>query len=186
MSGAPDPKTTCPESAESARAQRTRNAFLSAFVSLVLDRPYDRIHIADIIDAADLGRSTFYDHFRNKDDLLIKSMSGPLAALASALDDPPDLERISFILDHFMENRRVARVLLEGAAAPLIVRALADRIEPLLTQRSADAPPAALTAHLTAESQIALVKGWLRQPDECAAEDLAATIVRSTAAITNT
>ena len=53
------------------RIERTREALEGAFIRLILEgRRYDRITIAGLIARAGVGRSTFYEHYRNKDELL--------------------------------------------------------------------------------------------------------------------
>ena len=52
------------------RSRRTRQALHQALIRLIVERGYDEITVADIADAADTGRSTFYAHFTDKDDLL--------------------------------------------------------------------------------------------------------------------
>lgn len=52
------------------RAARTRKALHGALMSLILRKGYEAITIQDIIDAADVGRSTFYGHYTSKEDLL--------------------------------------------------------------------------------------------------------------------
>lgn len=52
------------------RIQKTRKALRDALHSLVLDRGYDDLSVQDITDKANLGRATFYLHFREKDELL--------------------------------------------------------------------------------------------------------------------
>lgn len=59
------------------RVRRTRGALTGAFARLVHGRRYGEIRVQDILEQADVGRSTFYDHYRGKDDLLLDSM-GPL------------------------------------------------------------------------------------------------------------
>ncbi|MBR1396882.1 MAG: TetR/AcrR family transcriptional regulator [Selenomonadaceae bacterium] len=59
------------------RQKKTREAIFQAFTSLIIKRQYNKITIQDIIDKADIGRSTFYSHFETKDDL-IKSMCDEL------------------------------------------------------------------------------------------------------------
>jgi AcrR family transcriptional regulator len=66
------------------RTARSRRAITSAFVALVLERRYDAIRVGDIVEKADVGRSTFYEHFRSKDDLLRQSMEGLLARIAGS------------------------------------------------------------------------------------------------------
>lgn len=55
------------------RVRRTRKLLHSAFLELVIEKGYDKITIQDILDRADVGRSTFYVHFRDKEALLTAS-----------------------------------------------------------------------------------------------------------------
>ena len=52
------------------RQRKTRQAIYDAFESLMEEEHYSQITVAQIIERADIGRSTFYDHFETKDDLL--------------------------------------------------------------------------------------------------------------------
>lgn len=52
------------------RARRTRRALSQALLSLIVERGYDAVSVQDIIDRADIGRSTFYAHYAGKEELL--------------------------------------------------------------------------------------------------------------------
>jgi AcrR family transcriptional regulator len=52
------------------RQKRTRDSLYSAFGKLLSQEPYSAITVKEIIDLANVGRSTFYAHFETKDDLL--------------------------------------------------------------------------------------------------------------------
>ncbi|CCV07887.1 putative Transcriptional regulator, TetR family [Mesorhizobium metallidurans STM 2683] len=52
------------------RAARTRKALHHALLSLMLRKSYEAVSVQDIIDEADVGRSTFYAHYTGKEDLL--------------------------------------------------------------------------------------------------------------------
>ena len=52
------------------RQRKTRNAIFEAFTRLLSQRNYERITVGEIIEAADVGRATFYAHFETKEYLL--------------------------------------------------------------------------------------------------------------------
>ncbi len=52
------------------RVRRTRGMLQEALLHLIVEKGYDDITVQDIIDRADVGRSTFYFHFMDKEDLL--------------------------------------------------------------------------------------------------------------------
>ncbi len=53
------------------RVQRTRQLLQDALLALILEKGYAAITVQDILDRANLGRSTFYTHYRDKEDLLV-------------------------------------------------------------------------------------------------------------------
>ena len=57
------------------RVRRTRNALIDALLELIAERGYDRTTVQDILDRANVGRSTFYTHFYNKEDLFLERMT---------------------------------------------------------------------------------------------------------------
>jgi hypothetical protein len=52
------------------RVRRTHRLLHQALMSLVLEKKYEAVTVQDILDRADVGRSTFYTHFGDKDELL--------------------------------------------------------------------------------------------------------------------
>src|ERR1039458_6052583 len=70
------------------RIERTRQALMRALVDLLLSEDLESITIASIVARADVGRSTFYTHFRGRDDILKASLSFPSAPLARIVGAP--------------------------------------------------------------------------------------------------
>ncbi|MBK8135233.1 MAG: helix-turn-helix transcriptional regulator [Chloroflexi bacterium] len=56
------------------RIERTMTALRDALMALIIDKGYDAISIQDIADRANVARATFYLHFKDKDDLMFRSM----------------------------------------------------------------------------------------------------------------
>src|ERR1043165_9847860 len=54
-----------------ARVRRTRDALGDALVALMQEKPFEAITVQDVLDRAKVGRSTFYAHYSDKDDLLM-------------------------------------------------------------------------------------------------------------------
>jgi AcrR family transcriptional regulator len=112
------------------RVERTRRLLHKALMSLILEKKYESITVQEILDRADVGRSTFYMHFRDKDELLFSGfqyLESFLESVPEASTTPPGkaYERIiRFSLpmfEHAQEYRRVNRALL-GSSAEAVVR----------------------------------------------------------------
>src|SRR5688572_3412972 len=52
------------------RVQKTRKLLQDALIELVAEKGYEAVTIREILDKANVGRSTFYAHFQDKDQLL--------------------------------------------------------------------------------------------------------------------
>lgn len=95
------------------RVMRTRAALQRALVSLVREQDYDAITVDDVCRKADVGRSTFYLHFANKDDLKRSGLADLKARLVEGANLSAD--RFSFVLpllehasEHLLHYRALA------------------------------------------------------------------------------
>lgn len=68
------------------RVQRTRKYLQEALIELILEQGYDSISVQDIVDRADIGRSTFYTHYSTKDAVFIDSFKALESELKAAVD----------------------------------------------------------------------------------------------------
>jgi AcrR family transcriptional regulator len=57
------------------RIQRTRQSLRTALLALIKEKGYDAISIEDITERANVGRATFYLHYKDKEDLLLEEFS---------------------------------------------------------------------------------------------------------------
>lgn len=142
------------------RVARTRQALLQAFIALVQEKSYASIRVADIVARADVGRSTFYDHFGGKDEMLLASMGWIFRILAGAADPAIPRERVESLVAHFWGNRRLARAVLAPPIERKLRRALADAIVDLLG--GGDPGSRRLDAVRIAAGQLGLLDAWTR------------------------
>src|SRR5215475_3738876 len=56
---------------EDRRVQRTQQLLRVALIELIIEKGYEEVTVQDIIDRANVGRSTFYSHFMDKQQLLL-------------------------------------------------------------------------------------------------------------------
>ena len=77
------------------RSRRSRRLIVDALMVLMREKRYDWITVQEIIDRADVGRSTFCAQFRNKEDVLVSEIERVLGLLheqqVAAAKDPADL-----------------------------------------------------------------------------------------------
>jgi AcrR family transcriptional regulator len=147
------------------RTMRTRQALHRALLTLAIERGYDTITVADIADAANVGRSTFYAHFTDKTDLLRQGVGYLKAMMAEPPgDDPGPLGFSRFLTEHFRDEKKLQRALMQSSAGPIVLAALRGSIcdvvrEGLRTERSS--APDELEVQFIAGAYLAVVTWWL-------------------------
>lgn len=167
------------------RQQKTRSALHAAFVTLLLEQGYEAVKIGQVADLANVGRSTFYEHYRTKHDLLVASVRKPFSVLADLVEPGAGAERIPALLRHFRENQHVGRVLLGWPVRPLLGQALTSLIALRLARMPAGGAllPAEVMAKQVAETQLALLECWILGRPACGIDAVAEGLKRGTAAL---
>ncbi len=95
------------------RVQRTRDALRGALMALMVERDWEDIDIQTLCERANIGRSTFYQHFSNKEELLKANFAGLRdALLARAAGTPGPLGFVPSLLAHLHQNRALFRALI--------------------------------------------------------------------------
>jgi AcrR family transcriptional regulator len=176
------PGDGCPR--HDARVARTRDAIIDSLNGL-RSHPYDAIRVADIIGRAGIGRSTFYEHFRGKDEVLKHAAAWAFAALADAVTGQDDTAPLRHVIEHLRQNRCASRGRLAGER---VCRWLSETIEDRLVsicraRNTATTVPVRLAAMQIAAAQIALVRAWLAGRDPCPAEALATALKQTSQAM---
>ncbi|MFD8062437.1 TetR/AcrR family transcriptional regulator [Streptomyces cyaneofuscatus] len=165
--------------AEDRRTRRTRRALSAALVGLVLERGFSALTVEDITERADVGRATFYSHFRDKEGLFAQVTSNLLDELAERLrpamtDSPVGFtgKPVMEMLRHARDERDVYRIVLrgEGDGKPLqmFMDTLADATAEEFRDRAArnSVEPRidpGLLARVWVGEQIAVLRWWAEQ-----------------------
>ena len=120
------------------RVERSRNALYGALARQILSRQYDEIAIGDVVADAGVGRSTFYAHFRSKEDLLARSFERvtPILAHGRLLQlRRPRVESCQATLAlfrHVHEHRAILRALEGSRGHEIVLRSIEARLKSFL------------------------------------------------------
>jgi len=86
-----------------ARVRKTRDALGDALVTLMQEKPFDSIRVQDVLDRAQVGRSTFYTHYSDKDDLLMSDADEFFESISMVLSAHGDQsERVFPVKEFFL------------------------------------------------------------------------------------
>ena len=147
------------------RQARTRQAIRTAFAELLFEKNYPAVTMAGVAARANIGRSTLYEHFRTRTDLLSDSMERPMWALASVIGSRDVPAHLGWWLQHLREKQALARVLFYAPARDVLLTVLTQQVESRLVQLAEDARvpvvPMNLLATQIAAAEFALVVPWI-------------------------
>ena len=163
------------------RIQRTRELLQKALIGLIDERGYNAITIQDIVDRANIGRTTFYKHYASKDDLFMSCHEAIVSSFQferlykHPLSREELLEReapprMILAFQHLDETRARLSPIFQGKDGPLILKQIRDRsakeIEANLRAimpKADDSIPLDILAGYLAGAQLALVLWWLEK-----------------------
>jgi AcrR family transcriptional regulator len=171
------------------RSQRTRHLVGEAFVQLLREKGYSTITVSDIIQRADIGRSTFYSHFRDKEDLFVSQLDRVIEVLSHHL---PDQREIPFfpslgLFRHVGEEYELYKTILWTPGIDLFVKhlqtSLSHRIEQGFHERGRKFEiPIPVMASFIAGSFLTLLKWWLENKMVYSPEEMDAMFKKLTMA----
>jgi AcrR family transcriptional regulator len=153
------------------RTERTRDKLGDALIALLQEKPFDDITVQDVLDRAGVGRSTFYAHFKDKDDLLLSDAEQFLEWMASRLSRAGDKSRRVFPVRELFEHVGGERKLYESLAQSgrlhdflaLAEGVFARGIEARLREIEPSLPESAARALAFSGALLALMRQWLAQ-----------------------
>jgi AcrR family transcriptional regulator len=151
------------------RSQRTRQLLSEALVQLIQEKDYSTITVSDIIERANVGRSTFYAHYQDKDDLLLDQMDRVIEFLSQSSPEPqefPYFPSLGFLQHVGGDHYELYKSLVWGPGMDLITKhlqkSLSQRVEQGLQTSSSDYDvPLPILASFVTGSFLNLLKWWL-------------------------
>ncbi|OGU22406.1 MAG: hypothetical protein A2580_02830 [Hydrogenophilales bacterium RIFOXYD1_FULL_62_11] len=169
------------------RSLRTRTALRDALLELIADRGWDEIAVQDVCERANIGRSTFYLHYPNKDALLqggLEDLQAELQRQTSARSDNASpsagaLEGFHFalgLIEHVYEHRKVLRGMIGRRSGHVVQQRFREMVIRLITDElpvSTGNVPRGAVARWLAGAFVELLSWWIDQRTQLPPKELA-------------
>ncbi|MDE5802404.1 MAG: TetR/AcrR family transcriptional regulator [Lachnospiraceae bacterium] len=174
------------------RQQKTRQAIFHAFSSLLERKNFNNITVQEIIDEANVGRSTFYAHFETKDSLL-KAMCTDIFQHVFSDDlgqeSSHDFSRgghefqaeITHILYHLQDNKKNLKGLLSCDGGDIFMGYFKEYLEqtfPIFIKEIQYTVPADYLLNHVVCSFTETVRWWITKHEQYTPEQIAAFFVQ--------
>lgn len=168
------------------RQLKTRDAIFSAFSRLLEKKSYSHITVQDIIDEANIGRSTFYAHFETKDELLNAMCTAIFEHVFSddlMREETHDFSRngnlqarLTHLLYHLKEKQRDISSILSGDSSSLFMRYFKNYLTEMFAKQTVGAvitAPEDYVLNHYVSSFAETVKWWVEKDMSYSPEDVA-------------
>lgn len=162
---------------EDRRTQKTRTALQEALISLMFEKSYEAILIQEILDRANVGRSTFYTHFSDKDELLVEGLQGLKELLRNAQIATPTSSNENYekvigfslaMFEHAHDHKKLYRSLVSGPGwvivrqriEEILVQLMKEEARTLFKRRTASEVPFELFIHFLGATFMSVLTWW--------------------------
>lgn len=172
------------------RKLRTRRALQDALVALILEKGYDAVSVSEVTDRADVGRATFYLHYRDKDELLIETLNATIRDFMDEISKYPieimDLGNTDVIRKAFefaRENSDLFRFMMRGHGPFITTLRMQELIAEFIREKASERlglhnlkpqVPLDILANFFAGALITTIFWWLEKDTGYTAEEMAA------------
>lgn len=171
------------------RRLQTRQLLIETTLQLILERGFDTITVQDVTDRADLGRGTFYIHFKDKEEVVWAMFREVMLDLereahASMDRNRPQYEYYGFrlIFRHAADHRDLYRIMLGEKGSPALTARVQDQLAASLLRdihTAANPPepnfnlPEELEAQILTGALVRLLTWWLGNENDYSADTMA-------------
>lgn len=117
------------------RIEKTRRAIIEALTKLMSKKEYQSITVADIIKKANVGRSTFYENFLNKDEVFDEILNTLIYHVFDEIEHTDghafqnNLKgEITHMYIHIRDNEGKAKTFLLGKSAEIFYQRMGEKV----------------------------------------------------------
>ncbi len=174
----PEQRNLTAPSGDDRRVRKTRRLLHDALVTLILERGWDAVSVRDVCEKADVGRSTFYVHFADKENLLLSGFD----ELHQEMEQIRTSAKVPFgfwgpLAAHAAEHTRLVQALFGRQSGQSVQWRFRDVLASLVEAelKLLKVPKAArpLLTRFIAGGSAEVLMAWLDHPQGVSADKLA-------------
>ncbi len=147
------------------RVDRSRRQLHTALVALILERGWDRVTVRAVCARAGVGRSTFYVHFADKEDLLIGGIDHVRDDLRDQRRSSSPFGFVRGMIEHADGSRRLFRAVIGKRSGLAVQRrfrqVMLELVTDELTARGIRGARAATASRFLAGALVELLIAWV-------------------------
>jgi AcrR family transcriptional regulator len=155
------------------RVRRTRDALGDALITLMKEKPFETIMVQQVLDRAGVGRSTFYAHYRDKDDLFLSDLEDFFELMSTLLLRQREASnRVAPVRELFAHVGEMGKLRAALIAADKVrdflelgqeyfARTIAERLAQLPSSRMIAPATRTAIAHAFAGALLSLMSWWV-------------------------
>lgn len=114
------------------KKNKSKTIILMAIIFLMKEKEYQDISISEIIDKAEISRSTFYAHFKKKDDIIVYYLEDLMSHVFHNRDEEIDKGTLTHVFEHIYEEREILKLIFDSGAYHLIKKELRKHLSLLV------------------------------------------------------
>jgi AcrR family transcriptional regulator len=166
------------------RVRRTREILGDALIALIQEKPFESITVQHVLDRAGVGRSTFYAHYRDKNDLFLSDVEDFLEHMAPLLlrnqEASNRVAPLRELCEHVSQMRQLLAALVAAdkmrdfmeLAQGHFARAIEQRLADLPASRAIAVAQRKALAQALAGAMLSLLSWWVDQDSSLSPEDI--------------
>jgi AcrR family transcriptional regulator len=148
------------------------------------EKPFEEITVQHVLDRAGVGRSTFYAHYRGKDDLILSDADEFFEHMAGLLSKNREASNrvapVRELFTHVAQAQKFGAALISAGklhdtlelAQGHFARGIERRLSEIPRSRGLKADRRAAMAHALAGSMISLMMWWMHHGTPASAEQM--------------
>jgi AcrR family transcriptional regulator len=177
-------KTEAPPLKIDRRVRRTRDALGDALLTLMQEKPFEAITVQEVLNRTGIGRSTFYAHYRDKDDLFLSDLEDFFELMSTLLLRHREVSNrvapVRELFAHVAEMRRLHAALIAAdklrdfleMGQEYFARTIGERLALLPSSRTIAPAQRTAMAQAFAGALLSLMSWWIHQGAPTSPEEM--------------